>query len=451
MKNLTIQNIINACGGTFFGDESITETEISAIVTDSRKNECGCLFAAIKGENADGHSFVKDVLENGASCALCEYLPPDVKGGVILVNSTLAALRKIAKLYRSGFNIPFVGITGSVGKTTTKEMVSSVLSQKFDVHKTEGNFNNELGVPLTLFGLDEVNTAAVIEMGISGFGEMRRLTEMVRPQYAIITAIGHSHLEQLHDLQGVLRAKSEIFESMDEWGVVFLNGDDALLREQKLLQKTVFFGLQEGNDVRAENVSTSQDGLTTCDIVCANRTISVSIPAYGDHMAYAALAAAAVAFEMGLTDEEIRAGIAQYKGASGRAAMIKSGGITIIDDCYNSNPTSAKNALASLGALQGRKLAILGDMLELGENAKQLHFEIGAFAKRCNVSRLLTSGEFAKETAKGAGDIAICFDSKGSLIDSLSSEIKPGDNVLIKASHGAAYEEIVETLKAFEV
>lgn len=447
MKNLTIRNIISVCAGKYIGDEEILETEISEISTDSRKIKSGCLFAAIKGANVDGHCFVKASLEGGAACALCEHLPDGVEGGVILVDSTLKALQDIAKLYRSGFDIPLIGITGSVGKTTTKEMIFSVLGQKFNVHKTQGNFNNELGVPLTLFGLNSDSTAAVIEMGISGFGEMRRLTEMVRPQYAVITAIGHSHLEQLRDLQGVLKAKAEIFEGMDEQGVVFLNGDDPLLRELKLRQRTVFYGLYEKNDVRAQNVRTSIDGSTTCEILCDGRTVSVLIPAYGSHMVYAALAAAAVAFELGMSDIQIKAGIERYAGAAGRAEIIKTNSITIIDDCYNSNPTSVKNALVSLSALNGRKLAILGDMLELGGNSNRLHFEIGSFARKCGVTRVLTTGEFACDIAEGAGDIALCFDSKKSLISGLPYEIEKGDNVLVKASHGSAFEEIVEALK----
>lgn len=450
MKNLTLKNIASACGGIFRGGEDSFDLEITAITTDSRKITPGCLFAAIKGERADGHDFIAAALKDGAACVLCERLPSGFSGNAIVTDSTLSALGKIARLYRVGFDIPFIGITGSVGKTTTKEMTAGVLSQKYNVHKTAGNFNNELGVPLTLFELSDVHTAAVIEMGISGFGEMRRLTNMVLPSYAIITNIGNAHLEGLGDKKGVLLAKAEILEGLDTNGTVFVNGDDELFRSLKTAHKKVTFGLSEYCDITARDITITAEGGTSCVIARGDRAIPIDIPAYGDHMVYAALAACSVGIELGLSDDEIKKGAASYVPVSGRARVIKNGELTIIDDCYNANPTSVACALSSLSRLPGRHVCVLGDMLELGEKTKELHYETGKAVRDSGVPLLLTCGPFSASTAEGAGDIAKHFESKEGLIDGLVDIILPGDTVLVKASRGSAFEDIVSALEKLE-
>ena len=447
MKNLTLQNIITACGGTYHGDEAALGTEITAVTTDSRAVTLGCLFAAIPGERVDGHDFVSGALEKGALCALVQRIPEGTAGNLIVVPDTVRALQAIAAFYRAQFKIPVLGITGSVGKTTAKEMVAAVLGRKMRVHKTAGNFNNDLGVPLTLFGLNESHEAAVIEMGISHPGDMARLAEMVQPTMSLFTIIGHAHLEFLKSREGILAEKSVVNDYLPEDGTVFCSGDDDLLSAMQCKQRKVTFGLGADCAVRAANVENLPDGTTNCTILCGERKFDVNIPAYGEHMAYAALEGAAVGMAMGLSDEEIIDGIADYAPVGRRARLVKTEKLTIVDDCYNANPTSTASAIRSLAAAKGRRICILGDMLELGENSAQLHFETGALAKDCGAALVLTVGKESAETARGAGEIGRHFESKQDLLAALPALLAEGDTVLVKASHSMAFEEITAVLE----
>lgn len=447
MKNMTLKNLADVCQGRLVGGEGLNDFEISSVTIDSRTVSQGCLFAAIAGERTDGHKYIPNAFAGGAGCVLAEHLPDLCPGPAVLVESVPKALQKAAAFYRSQFDIPFIGITGSVGKTTAKEMISSVLTEKYKVHKTAGNFNNELGVPLTLFGLKEEHTAAVIEMGISDFGEMRRLTEMVSPDYALFTIIGYSHLEHLGNRQGVLRAKSEMLEGMPEGGTVFVNGDDDLLCTLDCRRRLVTFGLGESCCVRAENIHTLENGHTACDILSGDRRIFAEIPAYGDHMVYAALEGAAVGIVLGLTDAEIARGIGGYMSVGHRGRIVEAGGITVIDDCYNANPTSVASAIRSMTKLGGRKVCILGDMLELGDVSEQLHREIGGLAVQCGAELLLTCGDMARFISEGAGEISVHFDNREQLISHLPEYVHAGDTVLVKASHSMRFEEICKAIE----
>ena len=442
MRGLSLHNIASACGGQLSGPAF--SGEISAVTTDSRAVSSGCLFAAIPGERADGHDFIPMAFEKGAACVLAQRKPEGVSGCVILVPDTVAALQKIAAFYRRQFDIPVLGVTGSVGKTTAKELVASVLSRRFPVHKTPGNFNNDLGVPLTLFGLNESHRAAVVEMGISHPGDMRRLAETVRPDKMLYTVIGHAHLEFLKSRRGIFDEKTSANDYLPEDGTVFCNGDDDLLREMRCRQKLVRFGLGVQNDVRAEHIRALPDGGTELTIVCGARRIACSIPAYGEHMVYAALEGAAVGLEFGLTDEEIAAGIAAYVPAGSRARRITAGEIVLIDDCYNANPTSTASALRSLAAQSGRRVAILGDMLELGDAASQLHRDTGELAKSLGIEQVLCVGDEARHIAQGADGRH--FESVDALIEALPELIRPGDTVLVKASRSIHFERITEAL-----
>ena len=447
MKNLTLHTIAETCGGMLLGGEGRENFEITAVTTDSRTVTPGCLFAAIPGEKTDGHRYIASAFEKGAHCVLAERAPETCAGPVILVSSTAKALQPLAGFYRAGFDIPFIGVTGSVGKTTAKNMLAAVLAERFTVHKTPGNFNNELGVPLTLFGLREEHTAAVIEMGISDFGEMRRLTAMVRPDFAVFTRIGEAHLEFLHDLPGVLRAKAEIIEGMGPDGVVFANGDDPVLRTLSCEQRVVFFGIGAGCDVRAEGISLRADSSTVCNVCCGDKRFPVTIPAYGEHMVYAALAGAAVGLSLGMTEEEISRGVAADVPELGRGRVIETGGLTLIDDCYNANPTSVMSAIRSLSARPGRRVCILGDMLELGERASDMHRQCGAYAVENGAALVLSCGELSRNTADGAGEKGVHFDSREALIKALPALLSPGDTVLVKASHSMHFEEIVRAIE----
>lgn len=444
MKPIALREIAAACSGVLHGDPDII---ITSIVTDSRQAGSGSLFAAIKGARADGHRFIPSTVEQGAACVLCEEAP-DVETPYILVDSTLVALKGIAEYYRSLFTIPFVGITGSVGKTSTKEFISSVLSQKYKVHKTGGNFNNELGVPITLFGLEEYHEAAVIEMGISGFGEMTRLAKMVRPDISVITNIGYCHLENLGDRDGVLKAKTEMFTYLKENGTIILCHDDDKLSTVTEYNgiKPVFYGT--GNDeFRAENIV--EKGLfgIDCTLIHGDSRIDVTVPTMGRHNVLNALCAMAVGVQLGLTDDEIKRGIESFENVGSRNHIIKTDKLTIIDDCYNANPTSTKAGLDTLSKLPGRKVAVLGDMKELGKDELALHRSVGEYARELGIDVLIAAGPLSKSAADGYGG-AIYYADVDSCIAEINSILKDGDTVLVKASHSMHFEKIVEAINS---
>ena len=440
-----------ACCGTLHGN---SDAVITSIVTDSRKAGKGSLFAAIKGARVDGHRFIPAVAEQGAVCVLCEE-KPDTDVAYIKVESTLVALKGIAEYYRSLFTIPFIGITGSVGKTSTKEFISAVLAQKYNVHKTGGNFNNELGVPITLFGLEEEHEVAVIEMGISGFGEMTRLSKMVRPDICVITNIGYCHLENLGDRDGVLRAKTEMFQYLSADGTIILCHDDDKLRTVTDYHgiRPTFYGT--GNDeYRAENITEKGlDGIG-CTLIHRSRTddpddnarIDVTIPTMGRHNVLNALCAMAVGTQLGLTPEEIKRGLESFENVGSRNHIIKTDTLTIIDDCYNANPTSTKAGLDTLSKLGGRRVAILGDMKELGTDEIALHREVGAYAKEVGIDMLVAVGPLSEATAEGYGKGAYYYPTVERCIDRLKRYLRPGDTILVKASHSMQFERIVEAL-----
>lgn len=444
MKPITLKEIAISCGGALFGDENAV---VTSIVTDSRQVKNGTMFAAIKGERVDGHRFIEQCINEGAVCALVED-KPEVECNYILVNSTLVALKKIAEYYRSLFKIPFIGITGSVGKTSTKEMISSVLSQKFSVHKTQGNFNNELGVPLTIFGLEEEHEIAVIEMGISGFSEMTRLATIVRPDISVITNIGYCHLENLIDLDGVLKAKTEMLEFLNPQGKMFFCGDDEKLFTVKEYNgiKTSFYGFDNRNEYKAEIVNTDLNRGIECKLFLKNGVVEATVPSVESHMVANALCAAAIGETLGMSLEQIKRGVESYKTVGSRSNIIRKNDITIIDDCYNANPTSVRASVSSLAKFSGRKVAIIGDMKELGTNEKELHFETGKFIFDKGIDKIVAVGNLSKHLFDGANENGFYFETVEQCIDNISDIIKKGDTVLIKASHSMHFEKIVEKL-----
>ena len=447
MRGINVKQAAAITGGSLSG-RGDAERELRGLVIDSRLVREGFAFAAIAGEHVDGHDYVEKAFELGASCCIVEHDIPDVSGCLIVVDSTAKAMARLAEAYRKTLDIPVIGITGSVGKTTAKEMVSAVLSQRFKVLKTDKNFNNELGVPLTIFRIEPEHEAAVIEMGISDFGEMSRLAQMVRPTDAVYTLIGNAHLDRLHDRSGVFRAKTEMLEYMPENGTVFLNADDDLLSACSCRQSKVFYGLGDKADIRAENIKTDGAALQSCDIISGKRRIHVSIPAYGRHMVYAALEGAAVGMKFGLSDDEIIRGIAAYETVGRRANVIDTGYITIIDDCYNANPDSVKCAIDSMSDSTGRRVCVLGDMLEMGTARAERHADIGRYAAAHGVELLLCVGEMSENTARAAEGIAsLHFEDNASLVAALPELIKKGDTVLVKASHSMKLEEVSEALK----
>ena len=465
MKNLTLKNIAQVCGGILHLPENasgMADEEISFITTDSRQAAEGCLFAAIRGERTDGHSYIPQVFEKGALCVLSEKDTGITGKAWIKVISTLQALKDLAEFYLQGLAVPVVGITGSVGKTSTKEMIASILSQKYNTLYTEGNYNNELGVPLTIFRLREYHQMAVIEMGISDFGEMHRLAKIARPDTCVITNIGQCHLEFLGDRDGVLRAKTEIFDFLDENAHIILNGNDDKLASVRLVNgiQPVFFGLPApaGDDPELsvwadEIVPLRLEGIS-CRIHTPQGDFTARVPIPGNHMVMNALAGTAVGLTYGLTLDEIRAGIESLESVGGRMNMIQANGYMVIDDCYNANPMSMKASLGVLGSAGGRKVAVLGDMFELGPDELRLHAEVGRAAAEAGLDLLIGIGRrslaMTQEAAKADPSLQILyFEKLEDFLPEMKSRglFKAGDTILVKASHGMNFAGIVRELK----
>lgn len=446
MKNITVSKAARLCAGRIIGNMA-EDREIGRVIIDSRVVEPGDMFVAYRGEKVDGHDYIPAAFAKGAACCLAERAPEAADGPVILVADVQKALEALARAYRETLNIPVIGITGSVGKTTAKEMVWWVLSQKLNVLKTEGNLNNQIGVPMTLSRIRPEHQAAVVEMGISGFGEMRELARMARPTIAVFTVIGHAHLEFLHDLEGVFRAKTEMLELMPEDGTVIVNGDDPWLKKINCRQRLIRCGLGEDCQLRAENISSLADGTTDFDIVYPDGRFRVHIPAHGRHLIYAAMEAAAVGMSLGLSNEEIARGIAAYKVMGRRGALWSGDKLTLVDDSYNANPDSMRCAIDSMRDMPGRHVCVLGDMLEMGPEAGQMHYELGKYAVENGMELLLCCGELGRETARGAGDRGVWFKSREELAKALPRFINQGDTVLVKASRGMHLEEIADELK----
>lgn len=454
MNYMTLKAIAEACGGTYYGPVQNLEKEAAGIAIDSRKIEAGWLFAATVGERVDGHSFIESCYEKNALCCLGEKPPVCENQSYIQVSSTFQALKDIAEYYRSTLKIPVVGITGSVGKTSTKEMIASVLGVKFNTLKTVGNFNNEVGLPLTVFNIREEHEAAVLEMGISDFGEMHRLSKIARPDICVITNIGFCHLEFLGDRDGVLRAKSEIFDFAADGAKAIVNGDDDklyTLTAREDLDVTTF-GMDSKNTVYAKNVENlGLDGLR-CDISTPAGDFSAHIHIPGMHMVYNALAGTCVGLACGLTLEEIKFGIENAQTISGRNNIIHTEKYTIMDDCYNANPVSMKASLDVLSTALGRKVAILGDMGELGTDEAALHYTVGEHAAGKQIDLLLCVGTLSEEIVKGAKAVnpqmnAHLFATKEELLEKLPELLADKDSILIKASHFMQFEKIVNSLQ----
>lgn len=446
MTGMTISRAAAVCEGRICGEGDF-DAELGSVVIDSRAVSAGDFFVAYKGERVDGHDYISAAFDKGAVCCLAQRVPEGETRPLILVPDVQTALEQICAEYRRDLRLPVIGITGSVGKTSAKEMISAVLSQRLNVLKTDKNLNNQIGVPMTISRIRPEHQAAVVEMGISGFGEMSVLAQIARPDMAVFTLIGHAHLEFLHDLDGVLRAKTEMLDFMADDAPVLINGDDEKLRGLQCRQKKISFGLGENCDVQAENITLSPTGETLCDIVYGERRIPVEIRAYGRHMIYAALEGAAVGLLMGLSDEEIVKGIASFETVGRRAAVCDTGYITLIDDSYNANPDSVKCGIDSLMKMPGRHVCILGDMLELGEGSGEMHFDVGRYAGERGAELVLTSGPLSYETCRGAGERGRHFATREELIAALPGLIQKGDRVLVKASLGSRFDQISEALK----
>lgn len=425
------------------------------VTTDSRNVAMNNLFIPLVGEKFDGHDYIESSVKSGAAvCLSAKQIPQPGEAAIIHVKDTAKALRDLAAWHRTKFNIPVVGITGSVGKTSTKDMIACVLSKKYNVLKTQGNFNNEIGLPLTMLNLTSAHEAAVIEMGMSGFGEISRLTAIARPQIAVVTNIGVSHIEKLGSQQGILKAKLEILEGLHRDGLVVLNGDDVLLGElnSSLTERTVFYGMSDGLDYVATDYKSMGEEGTQFTIKYNAESFQVHIPVPGIHNVYNALAAIAVGIEMKMSMSMILEGVSEYSPGNMRQNILSHNGIKIINDAYNASPQSMQAAINVLEEISSasRSIAVLGDMLEMGEMARELHYSVGSFIKDKKIDYLISVGNDAKNYTKAVADSGNetiklrHFDNNQDALKFVLGILEKGDYILVKGSRGMKMEQIVE-------
>lgn len=457
MEKMTLAEIVRATGGVLInGDADVVLDDIS---TDSRAIGEGMLFVALVGENFDGHNFVDCAINHGAVAAVVSK-DVETSGAKILVKDTLKALGDIATYYRTKFPIPFVGITGSVGKTTTKDMIACVLSAKFNVHKTKGNFNNQIGLPLTLLKLEKENEVSVTEMGMSGFGEIDNLAAMVNPQTCVFTNIGMSHIEKLGSRENIRKAKLEMLSHAARGASVVFCGDDDMLWEARsnfVGFNALSYGIVNTEcDVIAKDISYGACG-TEFTICHGDDAFRVFIPVLGEHNVKNALASYIVGACHGVSKEEFVKAIAEFTPGNMRQNILEVNGITVINDCYNASPSSVQAGLKILNQLDTtrRKVAVLGDMLEMGEWSEEAHALVGQYVVENDVEILVTVGKNSVKIAEGAINAGMkkeniyCFDNNDAVSEFLDAEVKKGDIVLVKGSRGMKLETVVERLIKF--
>ncbi len=455
---MTLKQIAMACGGTLCGGNP--DTVVQNVVTDSRQIADGAVFVALKGEKFDGHNFVRQSYDMGAVCCIVN---PDFDNTdnvcVIVVEDTYAALRNVAAYYRSCFSLPSVAVTGSVGKTSTKDMLAEVLGKHYNVLKTEGNFNNEIGLPLTAFRLSHDDEIAVFEMGMSAFGEISRLSKIAAPETAVLTNIGFSHIEHLSSQENILKAKLEILDGMTPGGTVILNGDDTLLMgsAEEIPFETLTYGIEnKAADMVAYNIQKTAEA-TSFDVRVEDKEWHLTVNVAGIHHVYNALAAILTGLLYNMPMEEIAEGVAAFAPSGMRQNIIELDDKVIIKDCYNASPTSMKSGLEVLSVTRPkradeacRRIAVLGDMLELGDFAEEAHKSVGTLCCEYNLDCLIAVGPNAKFVAQGAieggfnsSELYVFYDNL-SATEHINDILKPNDIILFKGSRGMRLEEIAD-------
>ena len=447
MTPCTAREICAAVGGTLLQDSG---APVTGVTTDSRAVQPGQLFIPLVGERFDGHAYIAKALEGGAAGCLTAAAPETLLPGklYIQVADTRLALKALASWYRNKFDLPVVQVTGSAGKTTTKEMIASVLSQRYNTLRTEGNFNNDIGAPLTLLRLMPEHQAAVIETGMNHFGEIRYLGEMVRPDIAVITNVGDAHIENLGNTrQGILRAKCEIFENLTPEGVAVLNGDDELLNTVTLPQTILRCGVGDGCGVRVTDIDDRGLEGVACTVTIEGEHYRLTTSAPGRYMIYPMAMAAAIGRRLGLTGEEIAAGVAAYTTVGSRMHLIRlPGERLVIDDCYNANPQSMAEGLRMLAASPAQhRVAVLGDMGELGQLTAQAHRDMGALTRRLGLTAVAVGEKMHALTETDPQ--AQWFATVEEAMPAIRQLFTPGTAVLVKASHAMHFESIVKELE----
>ena len=447
MTPCTAREICAAVGGTLLQDSGAS---VTGVTTDSRAVQPGELFIPLVGERFDGHAYIGKALDGGAAGCLTAREPETLLPGklYIQVADTRLALKALASWYRDKFDLPVVQVTGSAGKTTTKEMIASVLSQRYNTLRTEGNFNNDIGAPLTLLRLMPEHQAAVIETGMNHFGEIRYLGEMVRPDIAVITNVGDAHIENLGNTrQGILRAKCEIFENLTPEGIAVLNGDDELLNTVTLPQTILRCGVGDGCGVRVTDIDDRGLEGVACTVTIEGEHYRLTTSAPGRYMIYPMAMAAAIGRRLGLTGEEIAAGVAAYTTVGSRMHLIRlPGERLVIDDCYNANPQSMAEGLRMLAASPAQhRVAVLGDMGELGQLTAQAHRDMGALTRRLGLTAVAVGEKMHALTETDPQ--AQWFATVEEAMPAIRQLFTPGTAVLVKASHAMHFERIVKELE----
>ena len=452
MEKISIEELLAAVDGVLVS--GCKDKYISSVSIDSREEQKGSLFVPINGNNINAHRFIEQAFKNGAVATLMsEDVDINLDGTYIKVDNTTIALQKLASFYRRRFTIPVIGITGSVGKTSTKEMTSSVLSARFNVHKTIGNFNGQIGLPITVFNLNKCHEVAVIEMGISEFNEMDRLSKIAAPNYAVITNIGVTHIENLKTKENILKEKFKIINTLDKNSKLFINGDDELLSKLQNVYKfeIVSFGINNDCTFTGRNIISNGE-LTEFDVIHKENKYHMQIETVGEHNVLNAIAAVAIGIELGLSIDEIKKGLLKFKPLDMRQQIYKFDGIKIIDDSYNASYDSVKNSLDLIGKSPRRKIVVLGDILELDNYGESIHRSIAPIVIANKIDKLFLVGDMAKYIGLEAtklgynSDNIYYFSKESDSYQTLEKELKKDDIVLFKASHGMKLDNIVNHL-----
>lgn len=449
LEKLSLREIVKAVNGTTAETASL-DSDILSVSTDTRKITPGSLFIPIRGERFDGHDFIEAAYAAGAAAVLSE-IPVPGHDSVVYVPDTRKAYLDLAGYYRRRFPVTVVGVTGSVGKTTTKEMIADVLESQYHTLKTEGNLNNEIGLPTTLLQLDGSYQAAVIEMGMSAFGEISRLSICAAPNIGVITNIGESHIEYLGSREGILKAKMEILDGMDAHAPLILNADNDLLSGviNELAREIIYYGIDNANaEIRAIDIF-EQNMTTSFDIVYYGKTIHAVIPTVGKHNVLNALAAFTVGFVLDIAPEQIVEALSRYTPSGMRQKIVNSHGITFIEDCYNASPDSMKASIGVLSSIActGKRIAVLADMLELGEHSAEAHQRVGRMVAQSNADMLYCYGEQSRHILQAAQQCGMqkvyWFDDKSRMAREIRKNIEIGDCILFKGSRGMRLEEVI--------
>lgn len=438
MATFTINELLKATGGTLFAPSDFGNPTVNGLTIDTRTLTPGMGYVAIRGETFNGHRFIPDAMEKGAVLSISDTETPFPH---IRVPNTVLAYQNIAKYHRERFDLPVVCITGSVGKTTTKEMVKAVLETTFCTHATVGNLNNQTGVPTTVLRLSEEHQVSVMELGTNHFGEIDAIARVAEPTICLFTNIGEAHIEFFGSRQGIFQGKTEMLRHMRSGGKIVANGDDDLLRT---IPNAITYGLSDGAQVRAVDLTDSGlDGVSFTAELFGKR-LPVTLHVAGKHMVQNALAALCIAQLTGVPDDAAVAALSAFQPGAGRSEIVHTDRFTIIDGSYNCNPTSMEAALDVLKTAHGRRVCIFGDMFELGADAPAFHARIGAYAKCCGIDQLITVGSLAKYAAFSDSP---AFDTVDALLDALPSLLKNGDTVLVKASFGMKLKRVVDAIK----